>query len=142
MRQLLGQLNADDIMLTDRYFCSYFMIALLLQMDVDFVALAAMRYKLSPRQLSFANAVQTLAASWLVLPIQDYPARLLMIEAQIESLALATAITFANHTATRPLARRARRRSPTLLARPCLNSAVRGQYVRASPHLPVNCTPP
>jgi len=59
-----------------------------------------------------------------------------------ESLALSTAITFANHTATRPLARRARRRSPTLLARPCLNSAVRVQYVRASPHVPINCTPP
>lgn len=38
MRQLLDQLDADDILLTDRYFCSYFMIALLLSRNVDFVA--------------------------------------------------------------------------------------------------------
>lgn len=222
MRQLLDQLDPHDILLMDRYFCSYFMIALLLQMNVDFVARlhhlrktdlrnaqrlgkhdhlviwtrpnrpdwmdqatydqmpetitvrqievevsepgfrvqsltvvtsladarkyttddiaelyhkrwlveldiaaikitlgmdvlrckspkmvrkeiwtcllaynlirktmlqAAKRYKLSARQLSFANAVQTLAASWLMLPTQDYPTQLLMIEAQIESLA-------------------------------------------------------
>jgi hypothetical protein len=222
MRQLLGQLNPNDILLTDRYFCSYFMIALLLQMNVDFVARihhlrktdlhsaqrlgkhdhlvvwtrpdrpdwmdqatydqmpetitvrqlevkvnepgfrvrsftvvatltdtrkytgddiaelyhkrwlveldiaaikvtlgmdvlrcktpemvrreiwtcllaynlirktmlqAAKRYKLSPRQLSFAGAMQTLAASWLMLPTQDHSTQLLMIDAQIESLA-------------------------------------------------------
>jgi len=38
MRELLGQLESGDILLTDRYFCSYFMIAMLLGMGVDFVA--------------------------------------------------------------------------------------------------------
>ena len=38
LRQLLDQLDPSDILLTDRYFCSYFMIALLLQRNVDFVA--------------------------------------------------------------------------------------------------------
>jgi len=38
MRQLLDQLDSHDILLTDRYFCSYFMIALLLERNVDFVA--------------------------------------------------------------------------------------------------------
>ena len=38
MRQLLDQLDAGDILLTDRYFCSYFMIALLLERNTDFVA--------------------------------------------------------------------------------------------------------
>jgi len=38
MRQLLAQLDPGDILLTDRYFCSYFMIALLLELGVDFVA--------------------------------------------------------------------------------------------------------
>jgi putative transposase len=38
MRQLLDQLDAGDVLLTDKYFCSYFMIALLLQQNVDFVA--------------------------------------------------------------------------------------------------------
>jgi hypothetical protein len=38
LRQLLDQLGPDDILLTDRYFCSYFMIALLLERNVDFVA--------------------------------------------------------------------------------------------------------
>lgn len=38
MRQLLSQLDAGDILLADRYFCSYFMIALLLELGVDFVA--------------------------------------------------------------------------------------------------------
>ena len=38
MRQLLDQLDPDDILLTDRYYCSYFMIAFLLPLGVDFVA--------------------------------------------------------------------------------------------------------
>jgi putative transposase len=38
MRQLLDQLDPDDILLTDRYYCSYFMIALLLALGVDFVS--------------------------------------------------------------------------------------------------------
>ena len=37
MRELLGQLEPGDILLTDRYFCSYFMIALLLLTGADFV---------------------------------------------------------------------------------------------------------
>jgi len=37
MRQLLDQLDAGDILLTDKYFCSYFMIALLLENKIDFV---------------------------------------------------------------------------------------------------------
>lgn len=222
MRQLLGELNAKDILLTDRYFCSYFMIALLLLLHVDFVARlhhgrkadlrraqrlgkhdhlvvwtrpdkpdwmdaatyeqmpeslrlrlievnvsqpgfrveslmvvttlsdakkyttddiaelyhkrwlveldiaaikvtlgmdvlrcktpemvrkeiwtsllaynlirktmlqAAKQHGLSPRQLSFANAMQTLAASWLMLPTHDQAIQLALIEAQINSLA-------------------------------------------------------
>lgn len=38
MRKLLSQLHPYDILLTDRYFCSYFMIAMLLVMKADFVA--------------------------------------------------------------------------------------------------------
>lgn len=38
MRELLDQLDAGDIVLTDRYFCSYFMICLLLERHIDFVA--------------------------------------------------------------------------------------------------------
>ncbi len=37
MRELLDQLDPNDILLTDRYFCSYFMIALLLGQNIDFV---------------------------------------------------------------------------------------------------------
>jgi putative transposase len=37
-RKLLGQLNSGDVLLADRYFCSYFQIALLLAMGVDFVS--------------------------------------------------------------------------------------------------------
>ena len=36
-RELFSRLTADDIMLGDRYYCSYFMIALLKELDVDFV---------------------------------------------------------------------------------------------------------
>jgi hypothetical protein len=36
-RELLGQLTAGDILLADRYYCSYFQIALLQEMGVDFV---------------------------------------------------------------------------------------------------------
>ena len=38
MRELLDQLDPNDILLADRYFCSYFMIALLMQRGVDFAA--------------------------------------------------------------------------------------------------------
>jgi hypothetical protein len=38
MRQLLDQLDEGDVLLADRYFCSYFMIALLLMQNVDMVA--------------------------------------------------------------------------------------------------------
>jgi hypothetical protein len=37
MRQLVDQLDPGDILLSDRYFCSYFMIAMLLQMNVQIV---------------------------------------------------------------------------------------------------------
>ena len=38
MRQLLDQLESGDILLTDRFYCSYFMIALLAERKVDFIA--------------------------------------------------------------------------------------------------------
>ena len=38
MRQLLDQLDPNDILLTDRFLCSYFMIAMLLDRNIDFVA--------------------------------------------------------------------------------------------------------
>jgi len=37
-RELLGQLAEGDILLADRYYCSYFQIALLLELGVDLVA--------------------------------------------------------------------------------------------------------
>ncbi|MFH1918615.1 MAG: IS4 family transposase [Planctomycetota bacterium] len=37
LRELVDQLNPGDIVLGDRYYCSYFMIALLLELRVDFV---------------------------------------------------------------------------------------------------------
>jgi putative transposase len=37
-RQLLGQLQRGDIILADRYYCSYFMVALLMKGGVDVVA--------------------------------------------------------------------------------------------------------
>lgn len=38
LRDLVDQLNPQDILLTDRYFCSYFMIAMLLGRNVAFVS--------------------------------------------------------------------------------------------------------
>jgi putative transposase len=37
LRQLFERFRPGDILLGDRYFCSYFMIALLMELDVDFV---------------------------------------------------------------------------------------------------------
>ena len=37
LRQLLERFRPGDILLGDRYFCSYFMITLLMELDVDFV---------------------------------------------------------------------------------------------------------
>ena len=37
LRQLLDRLDPGDILLADRYYCSYFMIALLMQSGIDFV---------------------------------------------------------------------------------------------------------
>jgi hypothetical protein len=51
---------------------------------------AAKRHKSSPRQLSFATVMHTLAASWETLPTQDQATQLLLIEAQIDSLASQT----------------------------------------------------
>ena len=48
---------------------------------------AAKRHKLSPRQLSFTTAMQTLAASWETLPTLDQPTQLSLIKAQIDSIA-------------------------------------------------------
>jgi len=47
----------------------------------------AMECGLSPRQLSLANAVQTMAASWVILPTLDHSSITLMITAQRASLA-------------------------------------------------------
>ena len=41
---------------------------------------------LSPRQLSFTSAMQTMAASWVVLPTQDNPTIVSLIETAIEGL--------------------------------------------------------
>ena len=38
LRKLFDQLDSGDIVLTDRYYCSYFMIAMLMQLGVDVVA--------------------------------------------------------------------------------------------------------
>ena len=48
---------------------------------------AAMAADLSPRQLSFANAMQTIAASWCVIPTLDAKKVISLIDAQIASLA-------------------------------------------------------
>ncbi len=48
---------------------------------------AAKKTGLSPRQLSFTNALQNMAASWVILPTLDNPTITLMINTQIESLA-------------------------------------------------------
>ena len=37
LRQLFGQLDKGDILLADRYYCSYFMIVLLRELGIDFV---------------------------------------------------------------------------------------------------------
>jgi hypothetical protein len=37
LRELLGQINPGDVLLAGRYYCSYFQIALLQEMGVDFV---------------------------------------------------------------------------------------------------------
>jgi putative transposase len=37
LRELLGRLGRGDILLADRYYCSYFMIALLQELHIDFV---------------------------------------------------------------------------------------------------------
>jgi len=47
---------------------------------------AAIQSDLSPRQLSFANAMQTMAASWVVLPVLDNSRIVLMVTVQLASL--------------------------------------------------------
>jgi putative transposase len=37
LRELLGRLGKGDVLLADRYYCSYFMIALLQELGIDFV---------------------------------------------------------------------------------------------------------
>ena len=48
---------------------------------------AAQRNEVSPRQLSFATAVQTIAASWMILPLQIGSPGLVLVLAQLDSLA-------------------------------------------------------
>jgi len=48
---------------------------------------AAARNGLSPRQLSFATALQTIAASWTVLPLQEGTVCAALVVAQVDSLA-------------------------------------------------------
>jgi hypothetical protein len=48
---------------------------------------AARRNELSPRQLSFATAVPTVAASWMILPTTRGPAAVALVIAQLDSLA-------------------------------------------------------
>ncbi len=48
---------------------------------------AAQNTNLSPRQLSFTNALQNMAASWVILPTLENPTITSMINTQIESLA-------------------------------------------------------
>lgn len=38
LRELVGQLKPDAILVADRYYCSYFMIAMLMELGIDFVA--------------------------------------------------------------------------------------------------------
>jgi hypothetical protein len=38
LRELLSRLEPDAILVADRHYCSYFMIALLLELGIDFVA--------------------------------------------------------------------------------------------------------
>jgi hypothetical protein len=47
---------------------------------------AAIKSDLSSRQLSFANAMQTMAASWVVLPTLENPRIAFVITMQLESL--------------------------------------------------------
>jgi len=48
---------------------------------------AARRNELSPRRLSFATAVQTLAASWIILPIARGTSAVAVVIAQLDRLA-------------------------------------------------------
>jgi hypothetical protein len=48
---------------------------------------AARRNELSPRQLSFATAVQTVAASWMTLPLASGTSAFALVIAQLDSLA-------------------------------------------------------
>jgi putative transposase len=61
LRELLGRLDPGTILLTDRYFCSYFMIALLLLGQRDFVARLHHR-----RKTDYATAKSLGKGDWLV----------------------------------------------------------------------------
>jgi hypothetical protein len=45
LRSLLGSIDRDDVVLADRYYCSYFMIALLQELGIDLVARIHQRRK-------------------------------------------------------------------------------------------------
>ena len=49
LRSLLGSIDRDDIVLADRYYCSYFMIALLQKLGIDLVARIHQRRKVNFR---------------------------------------------------------------------------------------------
>jgi len=50
LRSLLGSIDRDDIVLADRYYCSYFMIALLQELGIDLVARIHQRRKVDFRR--------------------------------------------------------------------------------------------
>ena len=50
LRSLLGSIDRDDIVLADRYYCSYFMIALLQELGIDLVARIHQRRKVNFRR--------------------------------------------------------------------------------------------
>jgi putative transposase len=50
LRSLLGSIDRDDIVLADRYYCSYFMIALLQELGIDLVARIHQRRRVNFRR--------------------------------------------------------------------------------------------
>lgn len=48
---------------------------------------AALEMNVSPRQMSFTNALQTFTAAWMVMPLLDSQTQQLLIDAQLRSMA-------------------------------------------------------
>ena len=61
LRQLLGQLRRGEVVVADRYYCSYFMVALLLACGVDVVLRLHQR-----RRYDFRRGRRFI--EWLTLP--------------------------------------------------------------------------